>query len=107
MKENEITPNDELKQLVKDGQFFNFCVLFALNKGYKDTLKEKKEVKFNVGDYEVKFNPETICFYLTHKIYFMRVIGAYYQESYFTGMSEQEVINDLSIELEKELNLPV
>lgn len=107
MNENEITSNDELRQLVKDGHFFSFCVLFALNKGYKDTLKDKKEVKFNVGDYKVEFDHNQMCFVLIHKIYFARIITAYYQESVFIGNNEDEVINDLYTELEKELNLPV
>jgi len=49
-----ITSDEELKKLVKEGYFFNFCIAFALNKGYRDAIKEKKEVTFSVGDYEVK-----------------------------------------------------
>lgn len=104
MKTEIITSHDELVKLVKGGQFFHFCVAFALNKGHKDAIKSKQEVKFTVGDYEVKFDAEKMCFILSHKIYFLRVIGAYYRESYFTGLSKEEVINDLLVELEKEKN---
>ena len=98
-----ITSNEELKQLVKDGHFFNFCVGFALNKGFKDAMKAKEEVKFDVGDYEVMFDAKSMCFILTHKIYFARIITAYYQEVVFIGDNEDEVINELLTEVEKEL----
>lgn len=98
-----ITSNDDLKTLVKDGCFFQFCIASALNKGYKDALKEKQKVSFNVGDYEVNFDTEQMCFIFTHKIYFARIIHAYYQEVVFIGDDENEVINDLLKELEKEL----
>lgn len=99
-----ITPHDELVNLVKGGHFFNFCIAFALNKGHKDALKEKKEVKFTVGDYEVIFDSKQMCFILSHKEYFARIITAYYNEVYFVGNGEQEVINELLTELEKERN---
>jgi len=98
-----ITTSEELIQLVKDGHFFNFCIALALNKGYKDAMKEKKEVAFTVGDYDVKFDTEQMCFTLTHKVYFARIITAYYQEVYFIGDNEQEVIGDLLLNLQKEL----
>lgn len=101
--EQLITPHDELLKLVKDGYFFNFCIAFALNKGYRNAIKEKKEVKFTVGDYQVEFNAEQMCFMITHKIYFARIIHAYYQEVVFVGDDEDEVINDLLTELKKEL----
>lgn len=96
-----ITSNEELKQLVKDGCFFNFCIAFALNKGYRDAIKEKKEVTFSVGDYEVKFDAKQMCFTLIHKIYIARIITAYYQEV----VNEDEVIADLLAEVEKEVAL--
>ena len=98
-----ITPNEELIQLVKDGHFFMFCIAFALNKGYRDAMKKKDEVKFTVGDYEVKFDTKEMCFVLNHKVYFARIITAYYQDVIFIGDNEDEVINDLLKELEKEL----
>lgn len=100
-----ITSNEELKQLVKDGYFFNFCIAFAMNKGYRDAMKEKKGVTFMVGDYEVEFDAEQMCFILIHKIYFARIITAYYQQVVFIGDNEDEVINDLLQELEKELTV--
>jgi hypothetical protein len=101
MSKEIITPNDELKQLVKDGHFFNFCCAFALNKGYRNAMKEKKEVNFSVGDYDVRFDSDQMCFVLTHKIYFARIITAYFRNSIFIGDSEDEVINELLTELEK------
>lgn len=97
-----ITSHDDLVQFVKDGLFFNFCVAFALNKGHKDAIKEKREVKFSVGDYNVEFKHEEMCFLLTHKEYFARIITAYYNEVIFVGDNENEVINELLTELEKE-----
>lgn len=107
MNENEITSNDELRQLVKDGQFFQFCVYYALNKGFKDIMKEQKEVIFDVGNYRIKFDYNQMCFVLIHKIYFARIITAFINGVAFIGTDENDVINDLSVELEKELNLPV
>lgn len=104
METEIITSNEELKQLIKDGYFFNFCIAFALNKGFRDAIKEKKEVTFSVGDYEVKFDAAQMCFILTHKEYFARIIHAYYQEVVFIGDSEDEVINELLTEFEKELH---
>lgn len=98
-----ITSNEELLQLVKDGYFFNFCVAFALNKGYRDAIKEKKLVKFEVGKYDVEFNHDLTCFVISHQIYFARIIHAYYQEVVFIGDDEDEVINDLLGELQKEI----
>ena len=106
MDKEIITTNDELRQLVKDGHFFNFCIAFALNKGFRDALKEKKQVTFTVGDYEVKFDTKQMCFTLIHKIYFARIITAYYQEVIFIGDNEDEVTSDLLAEVEKELHLP-
>ena len=103
MKKNEIiTSYDDMVKLVKDGYFFGFCVAFALNKGYRDTLKERKEVNFSVGDYDVSFKAEEMCFVLSHKIYFARIISAYPDEVVFVGNDEEEVINDLLAELQKE-----
>jgi len=102
-KEEIITSNEELLQFVKDGLFFNFCVAFALNKGYRNAIKEKKEVKFSVGDYDVKFEHKEMCFVLIHKIYFARIITAYFNEVVFVGDSEEEVIMELATELEKEI----
>lgn len=97
-----ITSHDELVKLVKDGYFFNFCIAFALNKGFKDAIKEKKHVKFEVGNYDVEFNHDIMCFVLSHQVYFARIIHAYYNEVVFVGDDEQEVINDLLLELLKE-----
>lgn len=103
MSETEITiSNEELRQMIKDGYFFNFCLGFALNKGFRDAIKDKKEVSFSVGDYEVKFVRSTIRFELCHKIYFARIIHAYYHGAEFIG-DEEEVINELLSEFEKEL----
>ncbi len=97
-----ITSNDELTKLIKDGYFFNFCIAYAINNGYRNTIKEKKDVKFSVGDYLVEFNHEQMCFVLTHKVYFARIITAYYNEVVFIGDNEDEVINELLNEFEKE-----
>lgn len=102
MEREIITSHWELVKLVKDGYFFSFCVAFALNKGYRNAMKEKKEVKFSVGDYEVEFKPDGMCFILSHKIYFARIISAYYNEVHFVGDDEGEVINELLTELQKE-----
>lgn len=101
-KEEIITPFEELVTLVKSGQFFNFCIAFALNKGFRDAIKEKKEIKFTVGDYDVKFEHDKMCFILIHKIYFARIITAYFQQVFFVGTDEDEVINELLVELNKE-----
>ncbi len=103
METEIITSSDDLRQLVKDGHFFNFCIAFALNKGYRDALKENKEVKFNVGDYEITFDKGQVCFTFIHKVYFARIITAYYQEVIFIGDNDDEVIADLLAEVEKEL----
>ena len=79
-----------------------FCVAFALNKGFKNVIEEKKNMDFMVGDYKVTFKPDEMAFYLNHKIYFARMIQAYYGGAHFIGDSEEEVINELLIELEKE-----
>lgn len=100
--ETIITSHDEMVELVKGGYFFNFCIAFALNKGYRDAIKEKKEVKFSVGDYDVVFEAKGMCFVLSHKTYFARIITAYYNEVVFVGDNEEEVINELLTELEKE-----
>lgn len=98
-----ITQNEELLQLVKDGYFFNFCIAFALNKGFKNAIKEKQEVNFSVGDYDVTFDHEKTCFTLTNRVYIFRIITAYYNEVVFIGDDEQEVINELLAEVEKEV----
>lgn len=98
------TTSDELRNLIKGGYFFNFCVGFALNKGYRAAIKEKKEVAFSVGDYDVKFNAGPMNFTLTHKIYFARVIVADYFGVTYVGGNEEEVIAELLSEFEKELN---
>lgn len=103
MQNEIITSNEELRQMVKDGYFFNFCIALALNKGYRDAIKAKKEVAFDVGDYEVKFKADEFCFVLSHKKYFARIITAYHDEVIFVGDSEEEVIAELLAEAEKEL----
>lgn len=101
-QEEIITSHEDMVKLVKDGHFFNFCVAFALNKGHRDAIKEKKEVKFTVGDYNVSFDHKQVCFVLQHKEYFARIIHAYFQECIFIGDDEEEVINELLTELQKE-----
>jgi hypothetical protein len=102
--DNEIiTPDAELIKLVEDGRFFHFCVGIALNKGHINTIREKKEVKFKVGDYDVSFDADKMCFFLTHNKYFARSIGAYMDEVMFIGTSEEEVIKDLLVNAKKEL----
>ena len=96
-----MTTHEELIKLVKGGYFFHFCLAFAVNKGFLDVIKEKKEVKFSVGDYDVVFEPKGMSFTLTHKIYFARIITTYQNHSIFIGEDEEEVINELLIELEK------
>jgi hypothetical protein len=103
MEEEIITSNDELITLIKGGHFFHFCIALAIKLGYRDTIKEKKEVKFSVGDYNVMFSHSETCFVLTHKIYFARIITAYYNEVVFIGDDEDEVINELLTEFEKEI----
>lgn len=98
-----ITSNDELLKLVKDGYFFNFCIAFALNKGFKNAIKEKQEVKFSVGDYHVEFDREKMCFVLRNRVYIFRIITAHYHGVEFIGDNEQEVINELLAEVEKEV----
>lgn len=100
----ELIPNEELKQMIKDGYFFNFCCGFALNKGFKNTIKEKKEVVFMVGEYEIKLIHEPLHFELCHKIYFARIIHAYYHGAEFIGNDENEVIDELLTEFERELS---
>lgn len=104
VEENHIiTSRKDLIELVKSGQFFNFCVAFALNKGFRNAIKEKKEVKFTVGDYVVEFKHDGMCFVLEHQVYFARIISAHPDgEVYFVGDDEKEVINDLLTEAEKE-----
>ena len=100
-----ITSPDELLKLVKGGLFFNFCVAFALNKGYRNAIKEKKEVNFSIGNYDIRFEHSKMCFILIHKIYFARIITAYFNEVVFIGDNEDEVINELLTELQKELEV--
>jgi hypothetical protein len=40
---------------------------------------------------------------LSHKIYFARIITAYYDGVNFIGDDENEIINELLIEFEKEI----
>ena len=103
--ETIITSTDELLKMVRDGLFFNFCVCFAVNNGYRDAIKEKKEVKFTIGDYNVEFNHDKMCFILSHNIYFARIICASYHGVEFVGDSEEEVISELLAEATKELKL--
>lgn len=96
------TPKQDLIKLCKEGNFFYLCVAYALNNGYRDAIKEKKEVKFNIGDYDVEFKHDETCFLLTHKIYFARIITAYANgEVYFVGDDENEIIEDLLKEVSK------
>lgn len=97
-----ITTHDELVKLVKDGNFFGLCVSIALNKGYKDVIKARQEVKFNIGDYEVKFNGEQMCFEICHKIYFARILVADFHGTNFIGDDIEEVKTDILTELKKE-----
>lgn len=104
MEAEIITSDKELIELVEGGFFFNFCVGFALNKGYKNAIKEKKEVKFSVGDYDVEFDNKSWTFILSHKVYFARIITAHYDGMVqFVGDDENEVINDLLTEVKKEI----
>lgn len=106
MTEEEILTSDaELLKLVKGGAFFEFCLCFALKKGFRNAMKETGEVAFSVGDYSVKFDKEEMCFTLIHKVYFARIIAAYYGQSVFIGNNEDEVIADLLAELQKELSI--
>ena len=102
MNREIITSNQDLESLIKEGQFFTFCVAFALNKGFKDAIVERIKAEFSVGDYNVKFDPSDVSFTLTHKVYFARIIMAHFNGSVFMGDSEQEVISDLLIEFKKE-----
>jgi hypothetical protein len=102
--ENEIIiSNDELKEMIREGYFFNFCVGFALNKGHKDAIKQKKEVKFSVGDFEVKFDPDNMDFTLHHKNSFTFILVATFHGVQFVGDDENEMITDLLLEFEKEI----
>lgn len=51
----------------------------------------------------MRFEPKEICFVLSHKIFFARMITAFYNQSVFFGQNEEEVINELCTELEKEI----
>lgn len=53
----------------------------------------------------VKFVPETIHFELNHKVYFARIIHAHYHGVEFIGNDEQEVIQELMTEFERECAL--
>jgi hypothetical protein len=100
------TTHNELVELVKQGRFFSFCVSFALNLGYEDVLNEKKDVKFSVGDYDIEFSRKDLCFTLSNRVYFARIIQAYLasdgEGTVFIGNDEQEVIDELLAELEKD-----
>lgn len=97
--------NDELKEMIKEGYFFNFCCGVAINKGFANVIRDKKECVFSVGEYDVKFVPETIHFELNHKVYFARIIHAHYHGVEFIGNDEQEVIQELMTEFERECAL--
>jgi len=101
--EQQLTQNDELVSLIKQGNFFLFCVLYATKLGFKDAIKHKKEVTFSVGDYFVSFDNDKMCFTLSHNVYIARVIIAGYHESVFIGTDENEVINDVLMEFYKEI----
>lgn len=103
MEKELITSNEDLRQMIKDGYFFNFCCGFALNKGFKEAIRAKEQLVFSVGEYEVKFIHEPPHFELCHRVYFARIIHAYYQGSEFIGNDEDEVINELLSEFEKEI----
>lgn len=98
----ESITNNELKQMIKEGNFFGFCCGVAINKGFKNVIKDRKDCVFSIGKYEVRFIPKPIHFELNHKIYIFRIIHAYYFESHFIGDNEDEVINDLITEFEYE-----
>lgn len=99
-----ITSNEDLEKLIKEGLFFNFCCGFALNKGYKDALKNREEIIFKVGDYNVEFNREPIRFEIKHRVYLFRVIVAFPKLVQFVGDSEDVVISELLEEFKKEIN---
>lgn len=101
MTEIITTSPDELRQLVKDGYFFSFCVAVGLNEGFKDAMKSRQEIKFSVGDYEITFKQDHMCFEMVHKVYFARIINTYPNgETVFIGDDENEVIDDVLKELE-------
>lgn len=103
MTDNEIiTPHDEMVTLTKEGNFFGLCVAMALNKGFRNVMKNGGEVKFSIGDYDVEFKKDGMCFILSHKIYFARIISTNPNGSHFVGDDEDEVINEVLAELEKE-----
>jgi hypothetical protein len=99
--EKQLTKNEELTSLIKEGNFFLFCVLYATKLGFKDAIKNKQEVKFYVGDYFVTFDTDKLCFTLSHNIYIARIIVAGYHESVFIGEDENEVIADVLLEFNK------
>ena len=66
-----MTTNNQLSELIRDGLFFNFCTLFSVEKGFKEHFKEKREVKFMVGNYIVEYDRHHVCFfYKAQGIYF-------------------------------------
>jgi hypothetical protein len=99
----QVVSNKELEEMIKGGAFFHFCCAFALNKGFKYAIEQRKEAQFSVGDYEVKFIPEPVHFELNHKVYFARIIHAYFNGAEFIGDNEEEVIQELLTEFKKEI----
>lgn len=95
--------NEEIREFIKDGYFFNACCAVAINKGFSQVIRDKKICQFSIGDYNVKFNPEITAFELGHKIYFARIIHAHYSGVHFIGDNEQEVIDELLIEFDREV----
>lgn len=103
MKNNElITTHDDMVKLTKEGNFFVLCVAMALNKGFKSVMRSGGEVKFTIGDYDVEFKKDGMCFILSHKIYFARIISTGPNGSHFIGEDEDEIIKEVLTELEKE-----
>lgn len=101
-KQELITSHDDMMTLAKEGNFFGLCVAIALNKGFKKVMINGGEVKFAIGDYDVEFKKDGMCFILSHKIYFARIISTDPNGSHFIGEDEDEIINEVLTELEKE-----
>lgn len=101
LTEKDITNKEELISLIKEGNFFLFCVLCAINLGFKDAVKNKQQVAFSVGDYYVTFDPVSSTFTLSHQVYIARIIIAGYHESVFIGENFEEVAEDVLLEFNK------
>lgn len=103
MQQTKIS-KEELLQMVRDGFFFNFCCGMAMNLGYTKISKfGEDDVSFKVGGYDVRFEKGNCCFVLHHREYPFRIITAYINQVVFIGTSEEEVIQELLEEAEKEL----